>query len=711
MSRIKNKIYKIGLVDADLLSNGTRHPNLALLKIAGYLRDNKYVRICDDQIVRNVNTYKLLTNNSNFKELEKLDYIYVSCVFTFTIENPPSLLTFLMSSRKLKKRIRMGGTGSYANLSIEEGFIEKRSEDMERLEKDLFLNTLKNKSGSFGINMRTQMPDYHLYDEYIGVMENVRTSPAYYKDYKEYSIGFLTRGCFRRCPFCVNKMEHVALPYSKLNDFLDNEQDENTGKLKRPYIYLWDDNFLASRYWKEMLQELIKTGRPFQFRQGLDERILAQSKHGEEMAKMLASSNYHGDFIFAFDNWFDRKLIVKALKIWKFYCPKKETKFYLFCGFHQTTKNKKAFQLDIAELFMRICVLMRFGCLGYIMRHEDYKHAPMPNIYVQIARWCNQPGFYRNLSFWQFCYKNQTYWEEHTLGIKHDRLKTYEEFLEDYNDGYYEGVKMTTPLKAVFDFINEFREHKKLFLSFFNISFRQMTDPNLWYRDKEIMMNNVKYVLDANFWNNIIDNSINEQVLLKAFYTHSDTSIIEDKSKSELLLEVLKKYKCSEILKIISNDFKPFTIDKKDISQFSDFSDAYYMVPYLLAYCGKKDVDYEFMGSMLRENKRNAVADKKYGENHIKTAAQMGLCSFSRCRGNANELGNAFIKLSDTERKKMLPKICLYIPYIQNYFMKGANNIIREEILCILSVTTQNRRRSNVNTIIEIIKDSIDYEF
>src|SRR5574344_1107180 len=146
---------------------------------------------------------------------------------------------------------------------------------------------------------------------------------------------------------------------------------------------------------------------------------------------------------------------------------------------------------------------------------------------------------------------------------------------------------MTTPLKAVFDFINEFREHKKLFLIFFNISFIQMTDPNLWYRDKEIMMNNVKYVLDANFWNNIIDNSINEQVLLKAFYTHSDTSIIEDKSKSELLLEVLKKYKCSEILKIISNDFKPFTIDKKDISQFSDFSDAYYMVPYLLAYCGK----------------------------------------------------------------------------------------------------------------------------
>ena len=34
------KNIKIGLVDADLLDGGTRHPNLALLKIAGFLHDN-----------------------------------------------------------------------------------------------------------------------------------------------------------------------------------------------------------------------------------------------------------------------------------------------------------------------------------------------------------------------------------------------------------------------------------------------------------------------------------------------------------------------------------------------------------------------------------------------------------------------------------------------------------------------------------------------
>lgn len=477
-----SKIKHIGLVDADLLCNGTRHPNLALLKIAGYLKENGYVRKASETEKSNEYTYELLTNESNFEELQQLDRIYVSCVFSFTLDKAPTLLTTLLNDRKLSKKVLMGGTGSYANLTIEEGFAEKREKDMHSLENDTFLNTLINKSGSKGINMRTQMPDYHLYDEFIAVMENVKSSPNYYKDYKKYSIGFLTRGCFRRCPFCVNKLERKAMPYSKLDDFLDNEIDEKTGKLKRPYIYLWDDNFLASPYWERLLDELIATGRPFQFRQGLDERLLAQNRRGEKMAAKLSKANYHGDFIFAFDNWLDRKLIVKALKIWKYYCPKKETKFYLFCGFMQTPDDDKKFQMDIAEIFMRITILMRYGCLGYIMRHEDYKKAPISNIYVQIARWCNQPGFYRNLSFWQFCYKNQTYWEEHSLGIKHERLKTYEEFLVDLNNGYYEDKKICLPLKTVHEFLIRYSSHRVLFLRFFNLSFKQMIDPTLWER-------------------------------------------------------------------------------------------------------------------------------------------------------------------------------------------------------------------------------------
>ena len=133
------KNLKIGLIDADLLCNGTRHPNLALLKIAGFFRDNGFVRgITDD-----ANSYELITNENNFDDLQKYDYFYVSCVFTFTIDDPPLVLTTLLNDKKLSKRVRMGGTGTYANLSVEEGFAEKREEDMHKLEKDAFLNKLK----------------------------------------------------------------------------------------------------------------------------------------------------------------------------------------------------------------------------------------------------------------------------------------------------------------------------------------------------------------------------------------------------------------------------------------------------------------------------------------------------------------------------------------------------------------------------------------
>lgn len=45
---------------------------------------------------------------------------------------------------------------------------------------------------------------------------------------------------------------------------------------------------------------------------------------------------------------------------------------------------------------------MQYGCVGYVMRHEDYHNAPVSNFYVQIARWCNQQQFYKKMSFGNF---------------------------------------------------------------------------------------------------------------------------------------------------------------------------------------------------------------------------------------------------------------------------------------------------------------------
>ena len=209
--------------------------------------------------------------------------------------------------------------------------------------------------------------------------------------------------------------------------------------------------------------------------------MLAQSPHGEEMAQMLSKSKYHGDFIFAFDNWRDRELIEKALKIWKHYNPKKGTKFYLFCGFMLTYDSHNKFYKDIWELFHRIKILMSYGCVGYVMRHEDYKKYELSNLYIQIARWCNQQAFYKKMSFWEFTYRNQSYWEEHTLKISgRPALKTFDEFMADYNNGYYEKVKMCLPLKTFMQTLEKFPEHKEELLEMFNYKMSNLVNPSLW---------------------------------------------------------------------------------------------------------------------------------------------------------------------------------------------------------------------------------------
>ncbi|ANU63400.1 MULTISPECIES: radical SAM protein [Bacteroidales] len=454
--RLKN--YRIGLVDADLLDNGTRHPNLVLLKIAGYLHDNGVF-------------FELITTPD--ADISQYDLIYMSTVFTYT--KKPKFYEMAYDKEKNQK-FRCGGTGEYANETNVSRFKELRAADMYQLENDSFLRKLRNHRGGVrvhGIDMARQMPFYDLYMPFIEERIANGEKRDKYKDYLKYSIGFLTRGCYRHCPFCVNKLENNILPYSKLEWFRDE---------KRPHIYFWDDNFLAAPYevWHPILQELIDKKITFQFRQGLDERQLAENEHGIEMAEMLSKAHYHGDYIFAFDNWRDRNTIERALKIWKRCCPKKGTKFYLFCGFKLTPEDDKRLYKDVWEIFARIHILMQYGCIGYIMRHEDYRNHELANIYVQIARWCNQPAFYKKMSFWEFCYRNQTFWEEHTLGRAVTPLKPYDEFVKDFEAGYYNTTKMCRPLKTFISFLERFKEHKEELLAMFNYKLSDLINPSLW---------------------------------------------------------------------------------------------------------------------------------------------------------------------------------------------------------------------------------------
>ncbi len=351
----------IGIIDADLLDHGTRHPNLALEKISGYMKSQNY------QVT-------LLTSYDN---IENYDKVYISKVFEFT-KVPVDLIKY--------SNVEIGGTGFFG------------------LEAPNLPDEIEH-----------HFPDYNLYNDYIQLQIDRGIKPQTFADYKDGSIGFITRGCFRKCPFCVNRKYDKPVKHSPIEEFLD---------VDRKYMYFWDDNFLAYPNWKEELEKIKAIGKYFQFRQGLDIRLMT-----EEKAKILSNMKYYGDYIFAFDHIKDRDVIEKNLRIWRKYC-KKNTKLYVLCAYDSQDEN------DIVNTFERIKILMRYKCIPYIMRYKSWDDSEFRGMYINIARWCNQQAMFKKKSFREFCIANGE--NSSTMRYLRDFESKFPEIAKEYFDLKYE---------------------------------------------------------------------------------------------------------------------------------------------------------------------------------------------------------------------------------------------------------------------------------
>ena len=414
----KKKTYKIGLVDADLLDGGTRHPNLALLKISGFCKSRGYkVRlICNYDEIRD-----------NLKRNDKYDILAMSKVFKFT--RVPIDIQKMIDNDK----IYIGGTG----------FFEINGPNLPD-------------------EVEHCMPDYHLYDDFIeqktGGDEKKKLK---YSDYLNFSIGFTTRGCIRKCGFCVNRLLSRVQKWSPVSEFLDRSRSK---------IYLWDDNIMAAppKVFTDVMTELQNTGLPFQFRQGLDIRLMTENK-----AKLLSSVKYYGDYIFAFDHYnmndpIEKKQVdetIAGLKVWRSVCDK-STKLYVLVAYDSIDER------DIEGTFFRIKTLMEFGCLPYIMRFEKYKDSRFKDMYIQLARWCNQPNFFKKMSFRQYCIRNEEY---------HQGLNKVYNSLEYRNKlmfprGFKRKDRYSSCYAAMINFEAEFPEIAK---AYFDIRFEELNQYNI----------------------------------------------------------------------------------------------------------------------------------------------------------------------------------------------------------------------------------------
>lgn len=377
---------KIAVIDADLLNKKkNRFPNLACMKISGFYKEQGH-------------EVELLTD---YDLVSSYDRVFISKVFTDTIV-PDEVLNL--------PNVEYGGTGF---------FYDKAPRLPEEIEHhfpdyDLYFNWIEDQVAEAKQKWVESEKDEDFNE--IGFRKK-------FSSYTDYSIGFTTRGCIRGCSFCVNQNYRKCSLHSPVSEFLDPN---------RPYIYLLDDNVLSCPQWKQIFEDLNETGKRFRFHQGMDERLLT-----DEKCEVIFNSNWIGDFIFAFDNIKDRRLVERKLQLIRKHTDRENIKFYCFCAYNHDKPehyNDLFWAKDILDLFERIRMLMVFRCLPYVMRYQDYKLSPHRGMYVTIARWCNQPSFFKKMSFREFCHETSKHGSDSALRYMQEFEEQFPEIAEEYFD-------------------------------------------------------------------------------------------------------------------------------------------------------------------------------------------------------------------------------------------------------------------------------------
>jgi len=161
------------------------------------------------------------------------DTIYITSLFTYAWEPVHKVIEYYINKYK-KAKVIVGGI--YATLCPD----HLREKFKDRIE--IYRGVME--------QIDDILPDYSL-------IPNWRAS-----------IIFASRGCPRKCPFCaVTKLEPEFRPKKSIRHLL------YPGHKK---VILWDNNILASPYWKDIFNELEEMRLEVDFNQGLDARFLTE---------------------------------------------------------------------------------------------------------------------------------------------------------------------------------------------------------------------------------------------------------------------------------------------------------------------------------------------------------------------------------------------------------------------------------------------------
>jgi hypothetical protein len=240
------------------------------------------------------------------------DKVYSSKVFTFTAED-----------RELVGNIEKGGTGYK------------------------LLNTLPEE-------IEHMCPDYALYG-------------------LDYSLGFLTRGCYRNCEWCCVPMKegHIRA-HADIDEFLQHDR-----------VVLMDNNVLASEHGIQQIEKFVRLGVKVDFNQGLDARLI-----DDTMARLLAKVKWLSPIRLACDSQSQMPSVLNAVTLLRWHNAR-PSKYFVYC-----------LVKDVSEAMERVKFLKGLNLDPFAQPFIDVEGGKRPSrSQLEFARWVNHKAIFNSVEF------------------------------------------------------------------------------------------------------------------------------------------------------------------------------------------------------------------------------------------------------------------------------------------------------------------------
>lgn len=191
----------------------------------------------------------------------------------------------------------------------------------------------------------------------------------------DYNILWFSRGCIRKCPFCIVREKEGYIHPVEPKNLNPN------GK----YSLIMDNNFFASPKWKEAIASLQEQDLPVNFHQGLDMRILTP-----EMLESINTLKQEGRHHFAWDNPRENLIpkieaATKIVKPYRWMC-------YVLIGYWSTPE----------EDLYRVQTLNDIGIDPFVMPYNKFD-----KYQKRFTRWVNHKAIFKTVE-----------WKDYSQSIK-----------------------------------------------------------------------------------------------------------------------------------------------------------------------------------------------------------------------------------------------------------------------------------------------------